>query len=344
MATYSLEKRGKVSVKVQTFGNETVDPMTVPGTADTNTDVIVLNPLNPTLNSDQIPRDALISHLSSLGTTRGITTIGLTFPIEMRGFGAGTAPTAGTPVREDPLLRACGLSAAYVTGTATYTPISDNFESCAIYCNLDGILLCLLGCRGVFVDEMVAGQPGKTTFTMQGFFNGLNLSPTATDGIKDTSLTAATLLNFSTKPPACLGVDLDVFGLNSGLTPEKRVIQSVTVNFGDAGDLQRQDDISAANGATSFMIADRTVTGSINPLQVRRGDFDYLQRWYSDTEGNISAQLGSVVGNRIKVTMPKAQFGAITFGTRAGRRTFEIPFSANAVSAAGNDEYTRIYS
>ena len=292
-----------------------------------STDALLVSAVAPSINAEMIERDILKQSLSSLGAIPGVRSMQVTFTTELRGRGA--VPTAGSPLRDNPLFLAAGLSPTYATSSAVYRPTASPV-SATIYVYLDGILVKMKGCYGNVELVGEVGQFGRLNWTFQGVFDAIPSGVTAGD-IRDEAFATATFDAFTLKPPTVLSASASVHTVTS------LVIQALNVNMNN--DVQQRPDISSANGIKSFFITGRRPSGTINPEAVTRGVVDFWKKWQDSTEGVVSMQVGSVgAGNAVKIVGNAVQFGVPQWGERNNIRTFEVPTLYNAASSAGDDE------
>src|SRR5438128_1037768 len=132
-----------------------------------------------TLNAATVERDIVQATLSPTGFVVGTRTATVTFQTEVRGLNAGSfvRPSAASPIHENPLFIACGMSPSYSAGSCVYNPVSDftgkpGFgtaynNSATIYAYLDGVLFILTNCHGNLEITSEANQYAKYNWTIR---------------------------------------------------------------------------------------------------------------------------------------------------------------------------------
>lgn len=210
----------------------------------------------------------------------------LSFDVELAGAGAaGDAPGFG------PLLRACGFAETLVALTsATYAPVSSNYESIVIYYIHDGELHKLTGSRG-----SVSFNLSKDTIPVMTFnFTGLHNDPTAAVAVTpDTSAfqipLPVTKANTPTYTVDSFAVKAEAFSLDMAWNVAYRnVVNSESViisNRAPAGSLVfEQEEIAMKN----FWTLSKGV--SFIPINIVHGT----------TAGNIV----QITGSKVQLSQP----------------------------------------
>lgn len=174
------------------------------------------------------------------GTPRG-RIVTLDFEVELKGAGAAYSSSTPTRPEVDPLLMACGMSRTHVdTGsseTVTYAMTDTGHSSCTIWGYGAKKLYKIVGCRGSFAWDVVAGGLGRLRFQMQGL---LSTAPT--------NAAVPSITYSSVESPAAVGIGLALTPSGgSEWTPE---VGQVTVMSG--GEFVRLDDVNAADGVGGF--------------------------------------------------------------------------------------------
>lgn len=328
-----LTRKALIAASIE--ATEGTDAIANAGTGGTNTHLLVSNP-QVNIVADDIDRDIVKPHLSPLGSIVGAAYGELTFMTELRGKGA--AVSAASPLRDNPLWVACGMSPTYAasgTSSVVYKKKSANAAASAnatasLYAYLAGLLHVFTGCRGNVRINAESGRFGTLEWTLRGFFLKITTNDNSS-GIFDQATPAGSYDAFSTKPPSVLGCTLSVHGVSS------LVVQALSLDL--QNDIQLRPSMIASNGYAGCVINDSNPQGSINPEAVLRATHDVWARWQAGTEGVITAQIGSSGStNGIKINVPAAQYRKPSWADRNGIRTYDIPFSCNAASSAGDDE------
>lgn len=311
-----LVKRCVILAKEEvTYG---VDP--VPTPADNA--IRVINPvINPT--GEKLTRDHVKTSLSPLSPLMGKKYVEITFTTELRSNGltqnGDTAPRVGD------LFEACAMletltpesSGGGNDGSVKYTPTSDNLKSVTIYAYFDGLLHKITACVGTWEIIMEAGQIAKVNWTFKGFYQ----APT------DTALPSGVVYD-SSVPPVVLNAGFKINNVSTLVT------QSVAAALNNV--ISQRDDVNAASGIKGFLITDRAGGGSFNPEAVLKATYDFYDDWKEATARALEITIGSVAGNKIKISAPKVTLDNITPGDREGIRVFDIPFSL--AESSGDDE------
>lgn len=238
----------------------------------------------------------------------------ITFKTEvMGGGGAGVAPPCG------PLLRACGLVETINAGVdVDYDPSSDSFnhESVTIYFYRHAKLHKVVGCRGP-IPDLEAEVNGFGMFSWK--FMGIYAGPV------DDAL--PTPVYPTTTPPVFRSASLAVHGFAA-------VIESLKIS--DGGSVERRPDANAATGILEYYIADRMLSGEIDPEVTAVTDKDFWGIWQAGTLGTFTASIGGTVGNRLVVSGPKVQIDDLKYADRNNLLTYGMPLIFTA--DAGDDE------
>jgi hypothetical protein len=288
-------------------------------------------PLNftPTVGGQPVTVNRIRQSLSAQASVLTLMNMGIEFDTELRTI--GTVPTAGAPLREDPLFRAAAMLPTQNGVTdVTYNPTSDMFptinQSAVVYAYISpggtssGLLFKLVGCRANMSANLTVGDFGKVHWTIQGALGTISNTPVGTDSIIDAAL--PTTITY--QAPTFFAQPVQGITFTAG--GYAAIISSFTFDLGNQ--VQQRLDATAANGIRSFFIGDREVVGTINPEAVLRADHDFFARWKNGTPGAINCVLGSGVGGTLTINMPAVQYTANALGTRNQLRTFENQFTA----------------
>lgn len=233
------------------------------------------------------------------------------FTAELKGQGAlGIIPDYG------PFLRGCGFSETVAVGaTVTYAPVSSAFSSMGIYAYRDGLLYKLLGARGNVAISMGARQRAMLTFTFQGI---------AQDPV-DAAMPTLTL--DATVPVPVKSAAFAVGGYAAVISKLDLDMQNKIVI---------SDDMNAATGYGACSILGRSPQGSFDPEHTLVATKNWFSEWKNGTQLAMSAQVGSVAGNRVDISMPKVVYRDLSEGDRNGIYTLNNTFTA--AQNVGDDE------
>ncbi|RDL44688.1 hypothetical protein DN730_09900 [Marinomonas piezotolerans] len=241
--------------------------------------------------------------------------IEVSFSMEIKGSGvAGTAPEIGD------CLKACGLSETITADTSVeYQPATTGQQSATIYVWEDGDLIKLVGCMGKVTFDFSTGAIGKASFTFTGHQKG-NIAATSLPTPSYSSMVPVPLIGVAFS----LGGTVDVSKLSIDLG-----IQVTT-----------PDSMTSADGYGDVFIADRNVTGSIDPLAKTADAKDYLVDWKGGTESALTTGgIGTQAGNIYTVSMPKVyNASAPKAGDRNGQVSRDL--SLHALPTNGDDEFS----
>lgn len=242
------------------------------------------------------------------------------FTVELAGSGtAGIAPQYGRA------LRACGLRETVVANTSvTYAPVSDFFDSATIYCNLDGVLHKMTGCRGTFTLNLSAGRIPTIEFTFTGIYN----AP------EDSAFPAVNYSN-QAKPLIANSDNTDTFEFLS----YSACLQSVSMDLGN--ELLYRELVGCDN---RVLITDRRATGTVVIDATRPDDKDYFSAVLeSSVLGNLTFRHGDIAGNIVSFASTGISAGAVSYSEQDGIVKLQVPYVATP-STAGNDEFSLVYT
>lgn len=210
-------------------------------------------------------------------------------PWELRG--AGSAYAAASDIEADPILQACGLSAAVDTTadaeTVTYTPADTGHASATIYLWAGGSLYKIVGCRSDWRWPITAGENGIFRFPVSGLL------------LEDPAPAAAPTASYLAElPPAAVGV---------GLTLDSWTPQFRSAEFNLGADVQQIEDGNASDGLHGYEIP------AMDPeftAEVRAGDlssdYDPYALAEAGTKGTIDLTIGDTQYNRAKLDVDDA--------------------------------------
>lgn len=215
--------------------------------------------------------------------------VNLDFEVDL--IGSGAAYASGTPVRPamDALFRSCGMARTHDdTGGSEKVDydLTDTqpHASCTIWVYAGGDLFKVVGCRGNFTWEVLAGGLGKARFQMMGM---LSTAPAETS--------VASITYDSVVPPPAVAIGLAVVPSGGGSwTPQ---VASMTVTPGN--NVVRLDDANAADGIEQFTIASRQPRVTLVVRKPDLTDYTLYARALARTLHTIDWTLGSTQYNRI---------------------------------------------
>jgi len=252
--------------------------------------------------------------LSRFASQLGSIYCELTFQVEVRGSGTeGVAPRLGD------LLEACGMSEGAVVGSSvSYKPTSASIKSVTIYLYKDGRRYIVTGARGSFKLLAPANKVATIEFTMKGLYD----APT------DTSL-PSTVTYESTTPPVCKNQTLSL----DSVTTLK--VQSSEIDL--AAEVGPRISKIASTGIGAIEITSRKPILTINPESVSIATLDLRSKLLATTVA-YSEIIGSADGNKITISVPKANYADIEYADREGVMVENIKCECARNSDAGDDE------
>ena len=294
----------------------------------TTADAILCAAPTVTPAGDLLTRDFVRSSISPYPHVIGAKTVEVTFDTEIKGSGTNSSTSTSAIIPEiGVLFRACGLSETVTWGstsgtpttyndlTASYQPVSTNFESATIYVYFDGVLHKIVGCRGSAVFTLDAGAFPRISWTFRGFYQDV-VDASMVSGVYD-----------DTKPPIVESISL-VLGSYS---PK---VQSVSIDL--ANTIAEIRDVNASEAMREIAITARDTNGRINPEMDLVANYDFFGIWKNATEKAMSCTIGSSGGNRVIFSCPSIQESSLAYGDREGIRVLDIPIKL--ASESGDDE------
>ncbi len=270
------------------------------------------------IQSDEVSRDLIRSYLGNYDTLLANTRAQVTITVELSGSGSkGTAPQYA------PLFTSCGLSQTVASGTSvTYAPVSTGFDSCTIVYNADGIQHKLTGCRGTYSISCEVGSIPTITFVMTGIYN----APT------DVTMPTCTFQN-----------QADPLVFKQGNT-------SAFQFQGFAGALQSfsfdmNNEIvyrELVGGTKEVILNNRAPAGTVQIENVALSAKNYFTNATSNVSGNNTFQHGQSDGNKVTITMPKANITAPAYSSVDDIDMLDLAYTA--VPNSGNDEISLVFA
>jgi hypothetical protein len=240
----------------------------------------------------------------------------LSFAIRAVGAGAaGTVPPFGD------LLRMCGLSEVVTAATdVTYEPVSTGFEDGTLYYLQDGKLRSLTGCRGTVTFTAESKAVPFLKFEMMGLY--VPPSEVAMPAVDWSSW--QTPLPAQPSNTAALSVH--------GYAP---ILSRLVLGLG-----QSPEFVARVN-QERIDIAKRAGTGEAVIEEPALVDKDYEAAVAAHTKGPVLFRHGTVPGNIVEVSAPKAQITGITESESEGvaMQTLQLSLKPDA----GDDEMKIVF-
>ena len=270
--------------------------------------------------SDEVEQETIRPYPGNYPVLLANTRVNVSFGVFMVGSGsAGTAP------KYDPILKACGLSAATVSSTSvTYTPSTlATQDSVTLYVNYDGVRHKVTGCRGTFSIVCAVNEIPRINFEMQGIFN----TPT------DTALPTVTK---SLQPDPVLFKNgntssFSVFGFGAAL-------QSWELDF--ANEVIYRELVG---GTKEALITDRRPSGSMVIEAVALSSKNFFTTALGTTTGTNTWSHSGGAGNIVTVSCPQTDLGQPTYEETDGITMLNLPFYATPTDA-GQDEFSLAFT
>jgi hypothetical protein len=284
------------------------------------TDALLVRNLDITpLSGDVVSRDLIRPYLGNFDQLIGLTSVGITFEVELAGSG-----TAGTAPKFDAILKACGLAATIVSSTSvTYAPVSASFSSATIYFNVDGVLHKLTGCRGSLTMSCAVGAIPTLAFNLTGVYN----APTDTAQPAVTYSAQATPLIFREGNTSSFS-----FFSYSG------VLQSVDFNL--ANDLVYRELVG---GTKETLITDRKPAGTVMIEAPTIATKDFFTTALGSSTGNLTFLHGTTAGNRVTFTASQVDVLNPTYQDQDSIMMLSVPYVA-LPTTAGNNEFSLAFT
>ena len=215
------------------------------------------------------------------------------FSLELIGTGAGAVPTWATT-----FLSACGI----VNTTGTLTPRNEtpgtNVKTLSIALHEGGRVKRMRGAVGTVVFEITPGQAVMANFTFTGVF----------DSIADTAIISPTYPTL-----------LPIRAANGAATINSVAQAFSTCSFDVGNVITVRPSVASAQGATFFVITDRTPVFNIDPEATVLSGNDIWADWVAATTRALSIQIEDA-SDRITFAAPAVQRMTIANGDREGLR------------------------
>jgi hypothetical protein len=243
------------------------------------------------------------------------------------GTGSGTSAVIASYVGSTKVATLTNALATPLDATSAYTipiqvvyrRVSSNFESAALYCNVDGVRHILLGARGtVSVKGSAQGIP-MWSFTLTGLYG----TPT------DVAIPAVTLTQYAA-PLAINNANTSGININ-GYTAA--VLSDFSI------DVANQVVFRSLPGTPEYVtITDAKPTGSLTFEATTVAAKDWWTLMKNATLGPFSMTHGTAAGNKIKIDAPAQQLSAPSYGDKDGITM--LTTKTKLVPVNGSDELT----
>ena len=284
--------------------------------------ILVINPSWGFEGLRMNDRPAVRASIASLQKVYGGTLKTVTFDVEVKGSGA-----AGTPPELGTILRCGGIGETISAGVSvTYAPVSDvsTHESCSLRLYDDGTMHNLLGCQVMALSfARKVGEVDIFSVTMVGH----------PEALADAALPSPTY--DTSKPVAVKGVPFSIDSY-AAVIGELNFDLGLTVSM--------PPDVSKSNGYGQIVITGRELTGSFDPQHTLVATQDWEGKFKAGTVMALDGgTVGTVAGNKHKLTMPGVAYIDIAPGDKDGVTSLENSFQA--VETGGTDnEWSLVFS
>ena len=312
-----LYRKRTILAKIETTVGTDSSPVATGGTSNAiKVRELTIEPIQ----SDEVTRDLVRGYLGNFETLLANTRVQITAECELAGSGtAGTAPNYG------PLLKSCGFSETIASNTSvTYVPVSSAMSSCTIHYNTDGILHKITNCRGTMSIACETGAIPTISFTMTGIFDATKITDTAV-------------------PTTAFVHQADPLIFKQGNTSGFQIhahsgaLQSWSLDMNNEV-IYRE----LVGGTKTVELLDRAPSGSLSIEAPTLATKNFFTAATGSATGNNLFLHGTAAGNKVQVSCPQSDIGAVTYADNDGVVMLEIPYTA--VPNTGNDEVSIVYT
>ena len=312
-----LYRKRTILAKIETTVGTDSSPVATGGTSNAiKVRELTIEPIQ----SDEVTRDLVRGYLGNFETLLANTRVQITAECELAGSGtAGTAPNYG------PLLKSCGFSETIASNTSvTYVPVSSAMSSCTIHYNTDGILHKITNCRGTMSIACETGAIPTISFTMTGIFDATKITDTAV-------------------PTTAFVHQADPLIFKQGNTSGFQIhahsgaLQSWSLDMNNEV-IYRE----LVGGTKTVELLDRAPSGSLSIEAPTLATKNFFTAATGSATGNNLFLHGTTAGNKVQVSCPQSDIGAVTYADNDGVVMLEIPYTA--VPNTGNDEVSIVYT
>ena len=315
MATPLLTKNQLLLAKVETTEGVDAEP-----TAALN--AILSEPVTANPDISRVGSNAVSRSISVRKHRLGRKKLGFSIRVECKGSG-----TPGTPPEISPLLQACSLKETIVdtegSESVSYKPVSASADqkSCTIYFYYDGKLLKAVGCKGNFTLTVTPGELAVFAFELSGKHCGETDAALPTGAVYQT-----------TEPPVVESGNVSIGDFSDA------VIQNLELSSGN--EIVDRPDVNSVEGIKGSMITSRDPEMKMTVEATTESVNAWWSKFTGRVEEALSAQIGSVSGNIVKIDAPKVCIseGASSPKDSNGIVTYE--FTSQALEDSGDDNYT----
>ena len=272
------------------------------------------------LSSDEVEQEVIRPYAGNFATQLANTKVNISFGVYLSGSGsAGVAP------KMDAVLKSCGLTSNIVSSTSvTYSPATlATQDSCTIYCNYDGVLHKVLGCKGSFTISANVNEFPRINFELQGIKSTI----TDTSQVSITKSAQSDPLLFKDGNTSAF----QLFGYSGAL-------QSWELDFANEVVFR-----TLVGGTQEAIITDRKPTGTCVIEAVALSAHNFFTDAEGTSTGNNTWLHGTTAGNKVTVSVPQSNLGMPSYEDADGITMLSLPFNALPTSA-GNNEFSLVFT
>jgi hypothetical protein len=204
-----------------------------------------------------------------------------------------------------------------IGANVSYRPVSQNFESVALYMNIDGVLHRFLGARGNQSFSLGVDKIPSFKFSFQGLFQPV--IDGAAPGVVLTGWKQPKVANKANTP------FLSVHGFATS------ALESFDFDLANA-----IAHHALIGGTEQFIITDRKPAGNISMEAVTVATKDWWTIAQNATLGAFAIQHGIVAGNKVAITAPALQITNPKYGEKNGIAMLNAGLVPTPIN--GNDE------
>ena len=271
------------------------------------------------IDADQVNRELVRPYFGASDILVANVRSRVTFEVEMAGAGA-----AGTVPKYGPILKACGMAETITATTkVAYTPVSESFSSCTIYVNIDGVNHKIKGCRGTVSLSMTVGQIPVYRFELMGIY----VAPV------DTSFSTVSAVYSGFQAPLIFNnTNSSAFQFHT-YSPE---LSSLELQVG-----MEMVYRELVGSTKEVLLTNRNTTGTVQFDAITMATKDYFTSAISSTTGNCTVTHGLTAGNKVKVSVPRANITTINYVEQNGITQCTAPFTAlPSNDGTGDNEFS----
>jgi hypothetical protein len=205
-----------------------------------------------------------------------------------------------------------------------YTPVSDNLETCTLYCYYEQVLHKITGCAGTVSFSGQGGAYTQANFTFSGNYIAPVDAALPTNAVFEKSVPVQTEL-----AQATLG-GTDDFCLSS-----------FTVDFSNT--VTPRTCLNRADAYAGFRITNRAPVITLDPEAMPEAKFALWEYMTLGTLFSFHVRVGTLMGNIVRFQSDNLQISDISYADRDGLRAYTVNLAAVTTTANGNDELRVIF-